>query len=242
MPGGRRAEREASPLSDWIGPLAGIVLVDLVLAGDNAVVIGMAARRLPDRQRKQAILWGSVAAVALRLLFAAVVTLLLGVPLLRAVGGLLLFWIAWKLSVDLGGHEEEVGSGRSLWEAVQIIIVADAVMSLDNVLALAGVAHGDLGLLAIGLGLTVPLIVWGSSLISLLMNRAPWLLFVGVAVLIWTGAGLVLEDPVLHPLLPGWLVADERAVKLVLTAAGTAAIWTHARRRGERPPGGSEPR
>lgn len=220
-------------LLDVLGRLGSIILIDLVLAGDNALVIGMAARSLPPVQRRRAIIWGSVAAVLLRLGFAAIVTLLLNIPLLSAVGGLLLFWIARKI-VRTDNHASEVAAGTSIADAVKIIVIADVVMSLDNVLALAGVAQGHIWLLAMGLMLTVPLIVWGSTLISTLLNRLPWLIYAGVAVLLWTGVGMILNDPIVRSQLPSTIIALESWLQTLLTTAGTAALWFEARRSNQR--------
>src|ERR671916_2872415 len=135
----------------------GVLGVDLLLAGDNAVVIAMAARNLEGSNRRKAIILGAGGAVVLRLIFAAIITYLLLIPFLQAAGGLLLLWIAWKLvNEDHGGEEEEVQAGESQWEAIRIIILADVVMSLDNVIALVGVSEGDLLLLATGIALTIP--------------------------------------------------------------------------------------
>lgn len=181
----------------------GLVFVDLLLAGDNAVVIALAARRLQGRLRRQAIWLGAGGAVALRLVLAAAITWLLHVPLLQALGGLLLLWIARKLVTDDRGGPEEVRAAGSVWEAVQTIILADVVMSLDNVLALVGVSGGHLGLLLAGLALSVPLIVWGSSLLSGLMDRWPWLVYAGAAILVWVAVEMVMDDRVVHQALAG---------------------------------------
>lgn len=174
--------------------LFSIVLIDLVLSGDNAVVIGMAVRDLPRSMRKRAILVGTLGAVGLRVTFTILAALLLSVPYLRALGGALLFWIAARL---LGGEDEEahVGSAASFGQAVALIIVADFTLSLDNVLAVAGAAGGHLGLLVFGLMLSIPILMLGSAAVAELLNRWPWLNFLGAFVIVWAGAQLISHDP-----------------------------------------------
>ena len=174
-----------------------IVILDLTLAGDNALVIALAVRRLPASQQFWGRIWGSLGAVALRLLFITVITYLLAIPLLMFTGGLLLIWIAVKLVRHDGGGEEEghVRQGTSLYEAIWIIIVADVVMSLDNVLAVAGAAHGNLVLVVFGIALSLPLVVWGSGLLAALMNRYPWIIWLGGGILGYVAAEMMLKDP-----------------------------------------------
>jgi len=179
----------------------GIVVIDLVLSGDNALVIGMAARRLPPTQRRLAIILGGGAAIALRVLFATIAAFLLTVPLLEATGGLILLWVAWKLLQD-SGPAHETRESLSIFGALKTIVVADVVMSLDNILAIAGVSHGDIGLLLFGLLLSMPLILFGSGLISALLNRLPWLGLLGSAILAWTAGAMVIEDQIVSGLLP----------------------------------------
>jgi YjbE family integral membrane protein len=193
-----------------------IIVIDLVLAGDNALVIALAVRNLPPRQQWQGRIWGTFGAVALRLLFIGVVTALLSIPLLQAVGGLLLLWIAVKLlNQDDDGHE--VRSGTTLLQAIWIIVLADVVMSLDNVLAIAGAAHGDLLVVLLGVGISIPIVIWGSSLISILMSRFPWLVDLGAGILGWVGGRMILHDHVVE----GWFGGPApsvavRGVQLVL--------------------------
>ena len=180
----------------WLG----IVMVDLLLAGDNALVIALAVRTLPKREQRLGRLWGTFGAVGLRLVFIALITYLLAVPLLKAIGGLLLLWVAWKLLPKNTPHGEaapadgKVQAGSSLGQAVRIIIIADVSMSLDNVLAVAGTADGNMVLVIAGIALTIPLVVWGSALLSMLMNRLPWLVWLGGGVLGYVAGTLVLED------------------------------------------------
>jgi YjbE family integral membrane protein len=178
-----------------------IVMIDLVLSGDNAVVIGMAARRLPPGQQRQAMVLGAGGAVGLRVLFTAMAALLLDIPLLQAIGGLVLIWIAYKLLRD-EAKEHTVREGNTLFEAVRTIVLADVIMSLDNILAVGGAAHGSLWLLIFGLMLSMPIILFGSRLVAALMNRLPWLVTVGSAVLAYTAAEMILKDPKISRLFP----------------------------------------
>jgi len=172
-----------------------IVLIDLVLAGDNALVIALAVRTLPPREQLWGRVWGTAGAVLLRLAFIAMVTSLLRIPLLQLAGGAVLVWIAIKLVRP--GHEEEgpARTGTSLREAIQIIIVADVAMSLDNVIAIAGAARGDLVLVTFGLLLSLPLVVWGSGLLARLMNRFRWIIWLGGGVLGYVAGEMILKDP-----------------------------------------------
>jgi len=188
----------------WVALLQ-IVWIDLLLSGDNAVVIALACRSLPEKQRRWGILLGAGAAVGLRIMFAFAVSYLLGVPLLKVLGAVLLFWIAIKLVLDDTGGEHHVASSDSLWKAVRTIAIADAVMSLDNVVAIAAAARGHAELFIFGLLLTIPLIVFGSQLILKLISRFP--------ILIWFGAGLL-----------GWIAGEMMvADKVVLEYLATSA-------------------
>jgi YjbE family integral membrane protein len=178
---------------ETIAAIAQIVVLDLVLSGDNAVVIGMAARGLSEQNRKRAILFGGGAAVGLRILFTTLAALLLDIPYLHALGGVLLLWIAYSL-LRPSHSDEEVTEAGSLGEAIRTIVVADAVMSLDNILAVAGASHGNILLLLLGLGLSIPLLMLGSSLVARMMNRLPILVYIGVLILIVTAIGMIIED------------------------------------------------
>ena len=187
---------------DWeiVSRVLSIVLLDLVLSGDNAVVIGMATRSLPSEQRRRAIVFGGAGAVVLRIIFTAVAALLLGVPLLMAAGGLLLLWIASKLVRGGGEAEHHTGGAEKsgMLDAIRTIILADVVMSLDNMLAVGGAAHGSLLLLLFGLALSIPILLLGSGLVARLMNRLPWLVWLGAAILVWTAIGMILHDPLVE--------------------------------------------
>ena len=173
-----------------------LILLDIVLSGDNAVVIALACRNLPAEQQKKAIFWGSFAAIALRVVLTFVAVWLLKLPFVEIIGGLLLVYIAVKL---IKGDEETetLKSGTKMGEAVKTIILADFIMSLDNVLAIAGVSHGNLLLIVIGLAISIPLIIWGSQLLLRLMNRFPVIVLVGAGLLGYTAGEMVLSDKII---------------------------------------------
>jgi len=200
----------------WLG----IVVIDLTLAGDNALVIALAVRTLPPRQQFLGRLWGTGGAVALRLLFIAAATLLLWIPLLHLLGGLLLLWIAVKLVSQDATDEAHVRHGASLGEAVWIILIADVAMSLDNVVAVAAAARGDLLLVTFGISLSIPVVVWGSGILARLMTRAPWIVWLGGGVLGYVAGEMALRDRIVQ----GWLGARV-ASALVLGVALTALGW-----------------
>ncbi len=172
-----------------------IVLLDLVLAGDNVLVIALATRTLPLRQRVWARVFGTVGAVVLRLIFVVFVTWLFTLPLLRLIGGLLLVWIAFKLVRQPPTQEGRVREGATWWEAIGIIVLADCVMSFDNVMAIAGVAQGDFLLVGLGLLLSLPLVVWGSGLLARWMDRFPLVIWSGGGLLGWVAARIIFDDP-----------------------------------------------
>ena len=196
--------------------IVSIVLIDLALSGDNALVIGLAARGLPVHQRRQAIVLGGLAAVILRIVAASAVTLLLAIPYLQAVAAVALVVIAYRLvrptdSQAAGGHA--IKSATTMREAVITILVADAVMSLENVLGVGAAAHGSIPLLAFGLALSIPIVMFGSDFVARLVQRFPWGIWLGVIALLWTSATMVRHEPALH-------FADLPAyAELVLTSA-----------------------
>jgi YjbE family integral membrane protein len=200
--------------TQFLYALGAIILIDLVLAGDNAIVIALAARNLPDDLRKRAILWGTAGAIIVRALMTMVVVWLLKIPGLLVVGGLALVWIAVKLLVP----EEEAGEGHvaatSFWGAMKTIVIADAVMGLDNVLAVAGAAQGSFLLVVLGLLISIPIVVWGSSIVLKLIDRFPIIIYGGAAVLGWTAAAMILKEP----LLKGYVPTSQPAVILFYVA------------------------
>ncbi|QFU15642.1 TerC family protein [Microvirga thermotolerans] len=188
--------------STFLLSLLQVIWIDILLSGDNAVVIAMACRSLPPHQRKLGIVLGAGVAVGLRIVFALIISYLLGVPYLRIVGGLLLFWIALKLvqgEEDGDGHE--VKASDSLWKAVRTIAIADAVMSLDNVVAIAAASRGHPELFIFGLLLSIPLIMVGASLITSLLTRFPIFVWAGAALLGYIAAEMIVTDPIVL----GWL-------------------------------------
>lgn len=178
----------------WISMFT-IVLSDLLLSGDNAVVIGMAARRLPTEQRKRAILIGSGIAVLLRASLTTIAAYLLHIPFLMTAGGLLLFFIAGKLVTGDNHDVAHVEAGSTFRSAIKTIIVADVVMSLDNVMAVAGAAHGNVWLVLFGLALSIPLLMWGSGFVARFIARFPFILYIGGAVLGYIAGDLIIHDP-----------------------------------------------
>ncbi|MDQ0088269.1 YjbE family integral membrane protein [Paenibacillus anaericanus] len=179
----------------WMALLS-IVMIDLVLAGDNAIVIGLAARNVPKADQKKVIMWGTVGAIVVRVIMTVLVVQLLNIPGLRLAGGLALMWIAYKLLVDEKNHD--IKAGNQMWAAIRTIIIADTMMGLDNVLAVAGAAHGDFLLVVIGLAISVPIMVWGSTMILKLTERYPIVITIGAAVLAWTAAKMLVEEPLVH--------------------------------------------
>lgn len=173
--------------------LINIVFIDLILAGDNAIVIGMAARKLPHTVQKKAILYGTAGAVMLRIAATLVVVWLLGIPWLLAIGGLLLIYIAYKVLADDGNHDN-IEAKDKLWPAIRTIVVADAAMGLDNVIAVAGASEQHTVLVVIGLLISVPIVVWGSTLFIKLLDKFPWIAYLGAAVLAYTAAKMITEE------------------------------------------------
>ena len=181
----------------WWSALLSIVLIDLVLAGDNAIVIALAARNLPAHLKSKAILWGTVGAIGVRALMTVGVVWLLKIPGLMAVGGLALLWIACQLLADSGSNEHEGPSASTFMGAMKTIIVADALMGVDNVLGVAGAAHGAFDLVIIGLLVSVPIVVYGSTVVLRLVERFPAIIQLGAAVLAFTAAKMVVSEPLL---------------------------------------------
>ena len=176
--------------------LSAIILIDLVLAGDNAIVIALAARKLPRHLQTKAVMWGTFGAIAVRAVMTVVVVWLLKIPGLLLIGGALLVWIAVKLlapAADNGAHEH--AGATSFWAAMKTILVADAVMGLDNVLAVAGAAHGSFLLVVLGLLISIPIVVWGSTLILKWVEKFPIIVYAGAAVLAWTAVKMMLSEP-----------------------------------------------
>jgi YjbE family integral membrane protein len=206
------------------GRLLEISFLNLLLSGDNAVVIALAVRGLPGRTRLLGQIWGTVGAVVLRLLFVGAITALLQVPLLRLTGALVLLWIAWRLVHPSQGAEGGGRRGTSFWESVWIIIVADITMSLDNVLAIAAAAHGNVTLIITGIAISIPIVVGGSGILARLMNRYAWIIWLGGGILGYVAGDMLLEDPVvagwLGPLAPAFEYPLPLALAVCLTGLG----------------------
>jgi YjbE family integral membrane protein len=184
----------------WWSALLAIILIDLVLAGDNAIVIALAARHLPDRLKRRAIVWGTVGAIAVRSLMTLGVVWLLKIPGLMLLGGLGLLWVAYKLLAQDGGHgEHRSPAATTFWGAMKTIVVADALMGVDNVLGVAGTAQGAMDLVIIGLLISVPIVVVGSAVVLKLVERFPVIIKLGAAVLAATAAKMIISEPVLDP-------------------------------------------
>ncbi len=212
--------------SIWL--LVQILMINLVLSGDNAVVIALASKDLPPKQRQQAVWWGALGAVVLRCILTFAAVLLLKIPFVQAAGGLLLFWIAFKLLAD-DKDDVRMGESASIWKAVRSILAADFIMSLDNVLALAGIANGDLALIVIGIAISIPIVVFGSNLIVGLLHRYPVLVYIGAGILGYTAGEMLLQDsrtgvmvssvlPGMHGLVPALLTV------LVMVAGGARKL------------------
>jgi YjbE family integral membrane protein len=182
--------------ADFLSALAAIIVIDLVLAGDNAIVIALAARNLPAHLQKRAIVWGTAGAIVVRSAMTMVVVWLLKIPGLMLVGGALLVWIAYRLLAPPEGGDEEHGpAATTFWGAMKTIVIADAVMGLDNVLAVAGAAHGSYLLVVLGLLISIPIVIWGSTLILKWVERFPVIVYVGAGVLAWTAAKMMIGEP-----------------------------------------------
>jgi YjbE family integral membrane protein len=237
-PGSARSRQRRSLDPHFFASVASIIVIDLLLAGDNAVVIAMAVRGLPRAQRRRGIALGALAAVVLRVLLTFFVAQLLEVRFVKLVGGLLIVWIAVKLFLGGAGDDEEHGPSHratGTWDAIKLIVVADVTMSLDNMLAVGGASHGHLSLLVFGLALSIPFIVFTSDLLSRLMDRFPVIVYVGGGILGKVAAEMILTDPYLTALL-----APGRAVLYVAQALGAAAIvvvgWLLSRRSARSAP------
>jgi YjbE family integral membrane protein len=200
--------------ADFFSALVAIIIIDLVLAGDNAIVIALAARKLPKELQTKAIVWGTVGAIVVRVVSTLAVVALLRIPGLMGAGGLVLIWIAYKLLASDEEHKRE-GALRTeiagFGAAIRTIVIADAVMGLDNVLGVAGAAAGSYLLVVLGLLISIPIMVWGSTLILRLVDRFPVIIYIGAAVLAWTAAKMLTHEPmladwmVIYPWLP-WIL------------------------------------
>jgi len=219
----------------WVAVLK-IIWINILLSGDNAVVIAMACRGLPYRQRVWGMILGAGVAVGLRIIFTGIVASLMLLPYLKIIGGLALFYIAAKLLVPDDPDESEVEAVEHLWRAVRIVAIADIIMSLDNVIAIAAAAQGNMALLVLGLAISIPLIVAGAALIMALLDRYPILVWAGAALLGWIVGEVIATDPALQPYLVGRFGVDgAHYIELSAAAAGAILVllvggyWRRAR-------------
>lgn len=219
-------------LAEFLPALAAIVMIDLVLAGDNAIVIALAARNLPADLQKRAILWGTFGAIAVRAAMTLVVVWLLKIPGLMLLGGLALVYIAFKLlkPADENAHNN-IKPAVGFWTAMKTIIVADAVMGIDNVLAVAGAAHGSFVLVVLGLLISIPIVIWGSKLVLKWIERFPSIIYVGAAVLAWTAAKMITSESLIQSYL-----TDKEALKVALYVGIIGGVVTLGYLRNRRRP------
>jgi YjbE family integral membrane protein len=209
----------------WLA-VAQIIMIDIVLSGDNAVVIALACRNLPAEQRRKGVLWGVAGAITLRVILTAFAAVLLDLSYIKLIGGVLLLWIGVKLLLPEDGHGEGVISAAdNLWGAVKTIIVADFVMSMDNVIAVAGAAHGSLGLLIFGLAVSIPLIVWSSQLMLKLMDRFPIIITLGAALLGWVAGSMMATDHAVKP----WFDVHLANAATIMSITGAILVVTTGR-------------
>lgn len=189
---------------DWkfITGIFSIVIIDLILAGDNAVIIAMAVRSLPPQQRRKGIIFGAGAAVVLRVILTFFVSQLLQINFLKLAGGILILWIAVKLFVEGAPDESLERPASSIGQAVKVIVIADITMAVDNMLAVAGASHGNIFLLIFGLGLSIPFVVFTSNLLSMLMDKYPIIIYIGAAILGKVGGEMIITDPFTSQYLP----------------------------------------
>jgi YjbE family integral membrane protein len=214
----------------WLSALLAIVLIDLVLAGDNAIVIALAARRLPAHLQTRAIVWGSVGAIVVRSFMTLGVVWLLRIPGLMAIGGLGLVWIAYKLLVADDGDTTHDAGATTFWGAMKTIVIADALMGVDNVLGVAGAAKGSMELVVIGLLISVPIVVWGSTLVLKLVERFPAITYLGAGVLAYTAAHMIVGESLLKNVFDGNAIAGI-AVHVLLIVGVLGAGWWAVRSR-----------
>jgi YjbE family integral membrane protein len=186
---------------EFIRQLLIIVGIDIVLGGDNALVIALASRNLPKSQRNKAIFLGTGLAIFMRIMLTIVALYLLKIPYLQLAGGILLIWIAYKLLVEDGGEASKIKGGTTLFQAVRTIVFADIIMGFDNVLAIAGAAHHDISLVIFGLLISIPIIIWGSKIILVLMDRFPILIYFGAGILAYTAGTMITHEEQMLPIL-----------------------------------------
>lgn len=222
--------------TQWLTALLAIILIDLVLAGDNAIVIALAARNLPKEHQKKAIVWGTVGAIAVRSAMTVAVVWLLKIPGLMLVGGLGLLWIAYKLLAEDGGGEDHGPGATTFWGAMKTIVIADALMGIDNVLGVAGAAQGAFDLVVIGLLISVPIVVFGSTMVLKLVERFPVIIQLGAAVLAFTAGKMIVNEKLLASVFKGPEAMHQVAYWGLIVAAIVgvlAAGWLRNRRKAD---------
>lgn len=188
---------------EYLLPLFSIIMINILLSGDNALVIALASRKLTPKQQQAAMIWGSAGAIGLRIGLTFIAVFIFKIPYLQMAGGVLLLWIAIKLIADQK-HHEKVTAKKNLWTAVKAIIVADVVMSLDNVIAIIGIAKGNTILLVIGLVISIPIIIWGSKVVGMFIHKYPGIIIIGSAFLGWTAGEMVVADRQLLQVIEGY--------------------------------------
>jgi YjbE family integral membrane protein len=207
---------------EFFSALLAIIVIDLVLAGDNAIVIAMAARNLPAHLQKKAIIWGAVGAIAVRSAMTLVVVYLLKIPGLMLIGGLLLVWIAYRLLNPEQENAEHGNASTTFWGAMKTIVIADAIMGLDNVLAVAGASHGSYVLVVLGLLISIPVVIWGSTQILKLVERYPSVTYLGAAVLAWTAAKMMISEPISQE----WLASQSPVLEYLIQVVVVLGVLT----------------
>lgn len=202
------------PGSEAIIGVLSIIIIDIILGGDNAIIIAMASKTLPAKQRKKAIIIGTFGAVTIRIALTAFALYLLKIPLLQFAGGILLVWIAFKLLLE--EKEVKCEAGKSLFSAIKIIIMADAVMGIDNVIAIAGAARGSLVQVIFGLLFSVPIIIWGSTIILKWLERYPAIVYIGGGVLAWTAGKMITADIIIYRIIGQYIPYFDFILPLVV--------------------------
>jgi YjbE family integral membrane protein len=213
-------------MSGMLQALLAIILIDLSLSADNALIIGLVARDLPPEHRRRAIIVGGALAVLFRVVLTALAAVLLTIPYLQLVGGLALLVIAYRLARPAAHHGGAARSATSLRGAIWMITVADLTTSLEHVLGIGGAAQGDIVLLLIGLAISIPIVLAGSGFVASIVGRLPWLIWLGVLALVWTGFDLFMDDPAIHRLVP-----DHWAIDVAFTALAVVLIFAFTRPR-----------
>lgn len=211
-----------------------IIMIDLVLAGDNALVIGLAARSVPPDLQKRVIMWGTAGAIVIRIIFTLGIVWLLKIPGLMLAGGLLLLPVAYKLMNP--SHDTSASHGaasHNFWGALKTIIVADALMGVDNVLGVAGAAQGNFTLVVLGLLISVPIMVWGSTLVLKWVDRFPSIITIGSGILIWTASQMILDEKLLAPYLPAHTWFDKLSGAILTAALLGAFIYQQNRKKAK---------